>query len=761
MVARDAYGGGVLLLALICSVSSALSHGYSVGGVATARPHQGLYQLPPLLEFANGTHVTDAAALAARRAEARQLLADTFYGHFPKDVPVIAHVEWHHSTVARQVNDSFVNITYRTAQNISITIQIELLIPSQCTAAHPCPLFLTQGNHRRWALAGVGRGYVGLVYPGADSLDQTDGFRLAYPDATWGLIARRAWLGMRVLDYAIELPFIQPDQVCITGHSRNGKQSMIFAAWDERISAVISSSSGAPAMSPYRMTSSFTLSESPYGTWPNAPPELNCSCTRNPTDPRPLDSRCCWWLPSVVDYDGRENEMPIDSHALLLLIAPRPFLSECALNDPCDPTFAVESSYQAARPVYALDNATDRLRIHYRDGQHHGFEEIQNYFDFFDAAFQRSSLNASIATAFPELLFHNFSWASWSVGRKPLAFPSHGSTTTQIRWLLGETEEHPLPWSPGGGYGLDSLEYIEQMFGTGDELVQTEGNVTKMAVNFGPYLQGNLYYPKGADQDNTPRPAIIWLHPYSYQRGYTEDYPRDSERAYSQLAQAGYVVLTYHQAGFGHRLQEKRSFYHRFPEWSLLGKLVQDVSSAFDFLAAPFNGSHPDGLDIHDQLGQWYPPIQPEHMYVVGYAMGGIVGTYACALDARCAGMAALAALSPLRNDTLASTTGGLWTLYEQHALQPELGWYREDAEALPLDYDAVLAALGRRPALVVDQVEDRTVNHPALAALMHNVTQTQPNVQFQTLSGPSQLNDALIQAALDFVGSKTLAAAQ
>jgi hypothetical protein len=36
----------------------------------------------------------------------------------------------------------------------------------------PFPLFLTQTNHRRWALKAVARGFAACVYPGADVDDQ-------------------------------------------------------------------------------------------------------------------------------------------------------------------------------------------------------------------------------------------------------------------------------------------------------------------------------------------------------------------------------------------------------------------------------------------------------------------------------------------------------------------------------------------------------------------------------------------------------------
>lgn len=54
------------------------------------------------------------------------------------------------------------------------------------------------------------------------------------PTVDWGLILRRAWLGSRALDHASTLPYIDPARVAVTGHSRNGKQSMLLGAFDER-----------------------------------------------------------------------------------------------------------------------------------------------------------------------------------------------------------------------------------------------------------------------------------------------------------------------------------------------------------------------------------------------------------------------------------------------------------------------------------------------------------------------------------------------
>lgn len=286
--------------------------------VAHAGPaHVGMCDLPPLLEFANGSSVVDSAGFQARQTQIRELLQSTLYGSLPTSVPsflgstVVSHVEERGSV------REFVRLTFQAADNKVVSFTVEQIYST--SAVRPMPVFMTQTNHRRWALAAVNRGYFACVYPGADSDDQTDGFRLAYTNATWGLIIRRAWLGSRTIDYLVTLTtLVNASQIAVTGHSRNGKQSMLLAAFDDRISAVISSSSGAPAMSPYRFTSAYTFSEDPFGTWPRPPLNLNCSCPRDKSDKRPPRPECCWWPPAVADWSGRENENPIDVSALIV-----------------------------------------------------------------------------------------------------------------------------------------------------------------------------------------------------------------------------------------------------------------------------------------------------------------------------------------------------------------------------------------------------------------------------------------------------------
>src|SRR5690606_31549618 len=58
----------------------------------------------------------------------------------------------------------------------------EVMIPE---GEGPFPVFMTQHNHRAWAMIALRRGYIAVIYAGSDSRDDTDTFLEAYPDHDW------------------------------------------------------------------------------------------------------------------------------------------------------------------------------------------------------------------------------------------------------------------------------------------------------------------------------------------------------------------------------------------------------------------------------------------------------------------------------------------------------------------------------------------------------------------------------------------------
>lgn len=190
------------------------------------------------------------------------------------------------------------------------TLTVELLIPP---GKGPFPVFLTQWNHRGWALVAVRRGYLGCIYAGADDKDDTQAYaNIWYPHYDFTCLMRRAWGAHRVVDYLYTLPFVDREKIGITGHSRNSKQSLMAAAFDTRITALVASSGGTGELNPFRYTSDKYDSQT---IW-----HIN-------------DYFPDWLHPRLRFFTGREHKLPFDQNLEAALIAPRPMMISSAVNE--------------------------------------------------------------------------------------------------------------------------------------------------------------------------------------------------------------------------------------------------------------------------------------------------------------------------------------------------------------------------------------------------------------------------------------------
>ena len=154
--------------------------------------------------------------------------------------------------------------------------------------------------------------------------------RTAAPEGPrWGAIAAWAWLYSRTIDYLESDDRFDPDRMAIWGHSRNGKSVVVAMAWDPRIDAGIAHQSG---------TGGATLSRS-----------YNGESVAKITEDYPH-----WFTPAYAEFAGREEELPVDQHQLLALIAPRPILLGNSIRDAwSDP----EGAYRAAMAADAAYEA--------------------------------------------------------------------------------------------------------------------------------------------------------------------------------------------------------------------------------------------------------------------------------------------------------------------------------------------------------------------------------------------------------------------
>lgn len=661
-------------------------HGISAG---QGRGYAGA-DLPALLQFSDGRLVQTAADWPRRQAEIRQLMTETFTGTFPAQPPRLLDAEIVREVLAEDGSTQRrVKLTFDTRNRAAL--QICLWLPP---GQGPFPVMLTapvewQVDRRcRWPQAALKRGYAACLYPGVsftcrpakgyeDYKRAIGVFRAEYPEATWADLPCGAWMASRALDYLLDERYDCPviaDQICIIGHSRYGKQSLIAAAFDARITSVVARSPGSPASCPYRFTSRNTFAEAP------------------------ADFPGDWFLPSLKQYNGREHELPIDAHGWYALIAPRRCLIHTAHNDDCDPTYAVERAYREGRQVHALLGQPETLRVQFRQGGHNPTTDAHRkiYFDWFDLSFGRGEARQS---QFPEEFIHRFDWQAWRAKQSEaeVTVPSkNADARTRIEWSLG-TAPKQLATSSSPRFLTDA----ESEMMTHDRW-EVE-NTARIPVRFGSGVRGNIYHNPTV---KSPAPAVIWLHPYSYSSGYNEGYGVQGTTVYHRLAQQGYVVLAYDQCGFGLRLLEGRDFYRHYPHWSRLGRMVYDVRAAVDFLA--------DGQG-HAQSA--LPSIDPKQIYVLGYSLGGMVGLCATALDERIAGVACFSGFTPLRTDTDAKTTGGIRRLWQWHALQPKLGLFHGREREIPYDFDDVLALIAPRPCLIVSPRHDRHADFADIVA--------------------------------------------
>jgi pimeloyl-ACP methyl ester carboxylesterase len=637
-------------------------------------------ELPdPLLITVNGqpARISAPDAWPARREELLALFKHWIIGSVPPppdnlEATVLSEHEAAEATVRA--------VELRFGPDHQAKLNLELMIPP---GTGPFPVFMTQNNHRQWALIALRRGYLACVYAGADSRDDTDTFLAAYPDYDWSKLTRRGWAASRCIDYLASVPQARMDQIALTGHSRNGKTSLIASALDERIAVVISSSSGVGGCMPSRYCGEPHFSEGIE------------NITRAFPD---------WFHPRWRFFVGREHKMPVDLHELAALSAPRPCLLSIALNDSVESSWAMEKAYLSIKPVYSLFGAEDRLRILWRPGGHETWTAtIERYVDWCDLQFGRGKFD------FPERLIHPWDWETWSKAPgnalDPAAFPASGFTDprpetatreawesrrntlrSDVRQMLGAPA--PSVPSPMADYGKEP-EHIEKMLSRSD----TGPKLEKQDLVFGAYINGDVFMPKGTLEAPAKIPALLWLHPLSNPKGYVASYAR-GEQAFRTFAQAGYAVFCYDQLGCGRRIEEAEGFYARYPDGSLLGHMVRDARAALDALA---------GL----------PYVDREQIYVVGYGLGAMIALHLAALDDRPAGYALVSPPPPFRLDTDAAETGGIRRWAHVQMLLPRLGFFTAHEPHVPYDIDELIAAMAPRPLLMLTPRYDRETPLP------------------------------------------------
>ena len=170
--------------------------------------------------------------------------------------------------------------------------------------------------------AGLTQGIIGLVNKGQPrALDD------------WGVLLAWAWGASRTLDYFETDKSVDARQVGLEGHSRWGKATLVAMAFDQRFAIAYVSSSGEGGAKLHRRN---------WG-------EL----VENVASSREYH----WMAGNFLKYAGHWNDLPVDSHELIAMCAPRPVMITGGIAAAGDGWVDAKGMFMAAvgaGPVYKL-----------------------------------------------------------------------------------------------------------------------------------------------------------------------------------------------------------------------------------------------------------------------------------------------------------------------------------------------------------------------------------------------------------------------
>ena len=336
---------------------------------------------PDALTLKNGQKVTTAEMWwQQRRPEIVEDFEREVIGRIPAHVP---KVTWEVTqtvnttvgdlpVIARQVIGHVDNSGY---PQISVNIKMAVVTPAHATTPVPVLMMFGWGNMPDEAtpsfgpprsepldppstnqLIAAGWGYVSLSTTSiqADNgagltqgiIGLTNHGKRRTPEQ-WGSLRAWSWGAARALDYLETDPAVDAKRVGIEGVSRYGKAALVTMAFEPRFAMVLVGSSGEGGAKPHRRN---------FG-----------EAVENLTG----SGEYHWMAGNFLKYGASEatfgsknaNDLPVDSHELIALCAPRPTFISYGIPEKGDANWLdQQGSYMAtvaAGPVFRLLGAKD------------------------------------------------------------------------------------------------------------------------------------------------------------------------------------------------------------------------------------------------------------------------------------------------------------------------------------------------------------------------------------------------------------------
>lgn len=312
------------------------------------------YTLPDVLQTIKGKQVKNKSIWEKeRRPEIISLFKQNVYGQTPGSFDSIRFELNRKVPDAMSGKASLKELTIHIwNKGKQVAIPVVLFVPND--RKKPAPVFLLINNRGKrntdpsrevkstfWpAELAIEKGYaIASFHVGDAAPDKKDAYQHGVLDQLYPELLTRedgmkaigawAWAASRVMDYFETDKDIDARKVALVGHSRGGKTSLWAGALDTRFAMIFSSCSGSTGASLARRQYGETISL--------------------------INKQFGYWFAGTYNkFSHHENDLPVDQHMLIALMAPRPIYTTNAVEDRwADPRGSYLSLVNAL-PVYNL-----------------------------------------------------------------------------------------------------------------------------------------------------------------------------------------------------------------------------------------------------------------------------------------------------------------------------------------------------------------------------------------------------------------------
>src|SRR5579871_1848441 len=316
--------------------------------------------MPDVLKMKDGTKVTRAKQWPKRRAEIVEDFEREVYGRIPNNVP---KVNWEVTATTPGQSGDITTVTRTLVGHvdnsadpqISVNIRASFTVPANAKKPVPIMIEFSFGFGRpgfvpAWQALAISRGWgYGSIVPTSIQPDNnqlrtgiiglTNKGQPRKPD-DWGALRAWQWGVSRLIDYfeANRDSLVDPRKVGIEGLSRYGKAAIVTEAFDPRIAVGLIGSSGEGGVKLHRHLYGEAVENLAGGEY-------------------------YWMAGNFIKYGSSDPpktaaDLPVDSHELIAMCAPRPCLISYGLVEKGDAKWVdAHGSFMAgvlAGPAYRL-----------------------------------------------------------------------------------------------------------------------------------------------------------------------------------------------------------------------------------------------------------------------------------------------------------------------------------------------------------------------------------------------------------------------